>query len=356
MGDFVRERPCASLKFANVVAMATLCLPLVGCAPPVANKAAVFLNTSHIWSLAFTPDGRLLAVNSPNAADVQVWEWQGTRKIIHALQLGGGGELNGLRFSSHGDFLASSHGSTQEDADRVATIWSLPAGTVSGRIVEANSGAFPLVNAAFEFTPDESTLLKVQKHSLIAYDTKTWTRKWVLNFAPVDGEALGVSGDGGYAAVAGRERIVRNGTPYLQPRILLINLAEQQVRLSTEILSYDCTVQFVAWSPDGHRIAIGGTTMDPTRRDPPALEIFDPDTGKGLHGFAGPSYMVALDYSSDGKYLLVGWGTVGVDVWDSAHTKLLQRIPGRPTAARFSPDGRHLAIAESRELTVWDMK
>jgi WD40 repeat protein len=110
------------------------------------------------------------------------------------------------------------------------------------------------------------------------------------------------------------------------------------------------------WSPDGHRIAVGGTTGDPTRRDPPALELLDSDTGQGLQGFAGPSNMIALDYSPDGKYLLVGWGNVAVEIWDSGHTKLLQRIPGHPTAARFSPDGRHVAVAESRDVTVWDIR
>src|SRR3984885_9790252 len=41
-----------------------------------------FHDTAEIWSLAFTPDARFLAVNAPNSNDVRLWEWRGTPKIV----------------------------------------------------------------------------------------------------------------------------------------------------------------------------------------------------------------------------------------------------------------------------------
>jgi WD40 repeat protein len=114
-------------------------------------------------------------------------------------------------------------------------------------------------------------------------------------------------------------------------------------------------VQFVAWSPDGHRIVIGGDPGEsPTPL--PALETFDVDTQKRIKIYPSRGHMTALNYSADGKYLLVGWLIEGVEIWDAAHTKLLQRISGRVTAARFSVDGRHLATAIEGDVTIWDMK
>lgn len=115
-----------------------------------------------------------------------------------------------------------------------------------------------------------------------------------------------------------------------------------------------CFLEFVVWNSDGKYIAVGGNY--PTRNGPPALEIVDANTGKAVTGAPATSNMVALDYSPDGKYLLVGWGNVGVEIWDPTHRQLLQKISGQPSAARFSPDGRHLGVAEGRTISVWDIK
>jgi WD40 repeat protein len=347
--------------------MATLVLPFVGCSPPVANKAAEFHDTSDIWSLAFTPDGRFLAVNSPNDDNVRVWDWRNTPQIAQTLPQGGGGEINSRRFSAKGTFLASAHGRAQEN--KIVRVWSSSTGKIAGDIAEVKVGAHPLNHASLEFTPNEQALIRVQGggsyvdgertvtlDNVISYDTKTWRRTWSLNMDPTYTEALGVSPEGRYAAVAGLDRVVEGEQTYLQPRLLLVDLTNQRVKFSREILSFFCQAHFVAWTPDGRRIAIGGSAAESPHGDAVGLEILDSEAGKSIAKFVGKSNMVALDYSSDGKYMLVGWGNVAVEIWDSGHTKLVQRIPGHPTAARFSPDGRHLAIAESRDVTVWDIR
>lgn len=368
------RRPWFALRLLTFLAVVALCLPLAGCsppvAPPVATKSAEFRDSSDVWSLAFSPDGKTLAMSSPNSGEVHVWDWHGEPRLVHTLQQDdAGGQLNGLRFSPQGDFLASAHGATAKD--QIVRIWHATTGAVAGDIIEPKSGAFPLTHAALEFTPDAASLIRVQaggpdgddptKDTFIVYDTQTWARKWAISVNPTQARVLGLSLDGRYAAVAGWERLVRPGPPdpsqssnISECNIVLVDLADQRVRFSSRILSYDCFLEFVVWNSDGKYIAVGGNY--PTRNGPPALEIVDANTGKAVTSAPATSNMVALDYSPDGKYLLVGWGNVGVEIWDPTHTKLLQEISGHPSAARFSPDGRHLAIAVSREVTVWDVK
>jgi WD40 repeat protein len=364
----VTGRPWFALRLPTFLAAVAFCLPLAGCSPPVATKGAGFHDSSDVWSLAFSPDGKSLAVSSPNSGEVHVWDWHGEPRLLHTLQQDeAGGEINGLRFSSQGDFLASAHGATAKD--QIVRIWHASTGAVAGDIVEAKSGAFPLTHAALDFTPGATALIRLQKaddptkDSFIVYDTQTWARKWAISVSPTQALVLGLSSDGRYAAVAGWERLVRAGPPdpskstYIsQSNLVLVDLADQRVRFSSKILSYDCILEFVAWSGSGKYIAVGGDCLDPTRSDPTVLEIVDANTGKAVTSAPATSNMVALDYSPDGRYLLVGWGNVGVEIWDPTHTKLLQEISGHPSAARFSPDGHHFGIAEGRTITVWDIK
>lgn len=94
---------------------------------------------------------------------------------------------------------------------------------------------------------------------------------------------------------------------------------------------------------------------DGSQANPPNLQLIDAATGTPVSTLPGSYSPAALDYSPNGKYLVVGWLNVGIEIWNAAHTKLLERIPGHTSAARFSPDGR-LAIAEAGDITIWDLK
>lgn len=329
----------------------------------VATKSAEFENAAEVRSVAFSPEGERVAVSSPNDYDVRVWAWKGTPKLVQVFHEDGGGSINGLRFSSKGDLFASAHGPSAED--NIIRVWSTRTGVVLRDIADRMSGASNVLNAALEFSPDGSSLIRVQPggwymdgprkvviNSFFVYDTKTWQLTWSLMTDPFQPQALGLSPDGRFAALAGREPVPAKAPPYVQqPKILLVDLFDRRVRLTANILSLDCWVNFVVWSPDGKRIAVGGNAMTN-----PAVQILDSRTGEILESLPAKSDVVALDYSADGKYFLVGWSKDGVEVWDAAHTKLMQRISGDYGAARFSPDGRHLAIARGRSVAIWDMK
>jgi WD40 repeat protein len=335
----------------------------------IATKDVELHGQADVWSLAFSPDGKQIATSSPSTEAVSVWLWQGNPSVAQTLQHPKGGSPNGLRYSADGTLLAVAHG--PDEANQLVRIWNTTTATVVGDISDRfGQGSGSLKYAALAFSPDGQFLMRSQgggSHmegstevfvdSFVVHETKAWGVAWGLKTEPFHPDALGVSSDGRWAAIAGWERVMRGGIVLrVQTKIMLIDLTAREARFSGEILSDSCTVEFVVWSPDGQRIAVGGNPMDTTGPRPPALELLDAKSGKSLGSFPARSNMVALDFSPDGRYLLVGWGSKGVEIWDGAHGKLLQSISGNPTAAKFSHDGRHLAIASGSEITIWDMK
>jgi WD40 repeat protein len=337
----------------------------------VATKRAEFRDQYEVFSLAFSRDGTKLATSSPNSDEVHIWDWRGDPRIVQTLSQGdgAGGSMNGLRYNPNGDLLASAHGAGQES--QIVRIWESGTGAVAGNIADHHSGASPLIYAGLEFSSDGRFLMRAQSggwymegstkvivDSFIVHDATTWRPVWAMNTEPVVVSTFGASIDGHYAVIAGQERLERNGIPYLQPRILIVDLAERRVRHSSNVLADFFEVLFVVWSPDGRHFAVGGSPVTAgARLATAAVEIFDVKTGKQLAEYtrANASHVRALMYSPDGKYLMIGWDG-GVEIWDAQHTKLLQSIAGDVDAASLSHDGRHLAISTgNHEIGVWEI-
>lgn len=372
------DPPCVVSRVTNLSAAAIAAFFLVACSSrsegssalhdvfgnitmePVAAKKAEFDERFSVFSLAFSPDGTHIATSSPNSKEVHIWTWQSNSQLIETLHQGegGGGSINGLRYSPDGTFLASAHGADQQD--RILRIWSAKTGAVVGDVAERFGGAGTLGYAALEFSPDGQFLIRSQRgwhmegqgkvqeqvfvDSFIVYDTATWQRVWALKTEPVSPSALAVSRNGRYAAIAGDERLERNGAPFLQSKVLIVDLGQRQLKQSVNIPSD--YMNFVAWSSDGRRIVVGGN----------ALEILDANAGTQLLVQPTTAGIVGVTYSPDGKYLVVG-ETDGVGIWDSGHTKLLQRISGKlVTAVTISRDGRYLAIARDHNVGIWEVK
>jgi WD40 repeat protein/serine/threonine protein kinase len=110
-------------------------------------------------------------------------------------------------------------------------------------------------------------------------------------------------------------------------------------------------VHSVAFSPDGKRLASG--SRDQT------VKVWDAATGQQtltLKGHTGWVYSVA--FSPDGKRLASGSGDLTVKVWDAAtgqQTLSLKGHTGQVVSVAFSPDGKRLASGSwDRTVKVWD--
>lgn len=102
-------------------------------------------------------------------------------------------------------------------------------------------------------------------------------------------------------------------------------------------------------SPDGATVATGASDSN--------VFLWDAKTGKVRHRLpvAGGAGITSVAFAPDGRSVLAGcYLTQFVHVWDVATGKEIRRVPINDYVARiqFSPDGKMLAVATWRDLTV----
>jgi hypothetical protein len=94
--------------------------------------------------------------------------------------------------------------------------------------------------------------------------------------------------------------------------------------------------------------------------DDGTLEVRDGRTAQHLHdAHAHDGSISALAQSADGHLIVTGGNDRMLRVWDATTLRAIATPPsvnGTVVAAAFSPDGRGLAIADSRQIELWDTR
>jgi WD40 repeat protein len=120
---------------------------------------------------------------------------------------------------------------------------------------------------------------------------------------------------------------------------------------SYKVLPVNRYSQSVAYSPDGHRIAVGDIGG--------MVRIWDAASYKQLFSFKAHSTLIwTVAYSPDGQRILTGSWDHTAKVWDPTSGKELLTLKGHSNAvftASFSPNGQRIVTGGwDHSARVWD--
>jgi WD40 repeat protein len=281
-------------------------------------------------SLAFSPDGRLLATGTTGGA-VRQWEVRSGRERVPAIGHQGGVEH--LVVSAAGRTL------TTCAPDDTVRQWEV----ATGKQVRCRSlppGAAPVALA-----PDGATLaFGAVGPTVRLWDVATGRERHVLR---VPGRPPGDKLPGGYRGLTfgpgGKSLAVLDRGPEVRLWDAATGKALRVLRRpapgvsAEDVIFMGCFVH----SPRGTTLALAGPGQG-RRAEEGVIEIWDTATGKQSRRVETKTIVTALAFSPDGRRLAAAQSGV-VTVWEMASGKELARVNTSASCLAFSPDGALLA-------------
>jgi WD40 repeat protein len=328
------------------VSAAVFVLAAIMCLPAIAQKAdfAVEMHsTSQIFSVAFSPGGRMLATGNQDDT-IRLWDLT-TGRQVRALT-GHIGYVHAVAFSPDGSTLISG------SEDKTAVLWDLATGQEI-RTVHSYTGAI----SSIALSPDGHTLVTTGGRTLWIWDLPSG-REILSRTGDEETRIISVafSLDGYTFAWGSNENSVglaelKVEQPQIDPvtgRARPANPLQAQRNLSAHADS----VTSVAFSHDGRTLASG--SVDDT------IKLWDVASGLQLRTLAGHADTVtSLAFSPDGRLLASASIDATIILWDTATGQQLRTLIGHSgsvASVAFSPDGRTLASGgEYSTVKLWDV-
>jgi WD40 repeat protein len=284
-------------------------------------------HTAWVQSLAFSPDGRLVASGSHDHT-VRVWDVE-TGQCIKTLRQHNSG-IHAIAFSADGATLVSG------SDDRTIRVWTVG----SWECVHCLQGHTDRV-VFVAFTPDGQVLVSGSYDQTIkVWDTSTGQCLRVLETNIRWALSVSLSPNGQTLATAGDDAVVK-----------LWHLATgDYVGTLTNSTS---PVWAVAFSPDGQQLATGS--------EDGVVKIWDVSTEECLHAYQEHTQRVWLiAFSADGRSLMSVSEDQTLKLWDTQSGHCLRTLDGYSNwvlAIAFSSDGQMLASgSEDQCVRVWDVE
>jgi WD40 repeat protein/serine/threonine protein kinase len=270
------------------------------------------------YSVAYSPNGRVLAVAGLIQEFVEIWDVPDRRRIA-TLQPKQG---HLVAFSPHGNLLATDAGN-QIRLWRTDT-WDLAAQLPAPgyvRVLKFSPDGKRLASLSF---PDEVTVWEVDQWAVVRRIRgvrPVAAHIGAVDFSP-DSKAL-VTGDA-------------------DGHLRVIDLASGNTNFDIPE-AHPESITFVAWSPTGSVIASGGGySVD-------AIRLWDAASGKPLGALERhTSWICELIFSTDGQRLYSASADQTIRIWDVGQRRCLATLRGSRDEVyglALSPDGNTLASA-----------
>ncbi len=270
------------------------------------------------YSVAYSPDGKVLAVAGLGQEFVEIWDVPGRRRI-RTLQPNDG---HFVAFSARGDLLATAAGNQ-------IRLWRTNAWECVHQLRAAGRVQFLKFSRdgrrlACVSYPDEATVWEVSQWTevrRIRGVRPSGRHVGVLDFSP-DDKALVIGDD--------------------SRRLEVIDLASGNKNFDIPEAHPDSTTS-VAWSPNGSVIACGSAWLGGP------IRLWDAASGESLGALEGhTSWVSKLIFSADGTSLYSTGGDQTIRIWDVGQRRCLATLRGHQdeiTGLALSPDGTTLASA-----------
>ena len=340
-------------------------------------------HTGPVRSVAFSPDGKLLASGSADHTII-LWDLE-TRKPSGQPLAGHAGPVSSVAFSPNGKLLASG------SDDHTIILWDLATRQPIGQPLAQNTDVVPSVT----FSPDGKILASSSwDGTVILWDISTQKPIGLPFRAPGDAVlTIAFSPDGKMLAIANGDDTITLwdmatqqpiGEPLDKHRDGVLSLAFSPDGRTLASDSWDSTIilwdiethQAIDQLPTGQITYVGSLAFHPSGAifasvNRNKIFLWDAEThqaiGQPLTGHAGSVNSVA--FSPDGTILASGSDDGMVALWDTSTSiypdelavppigQSLTDIGSNVYSVAFSPDGKTFASADaSRTILLWDPK
>ncbi|MGF1480718.1 MAG: NB-ARC domain-containing protein [Cyanophyceae cyanobacterium] len=320
-------------------------------------------HANWVQSVVFSPDGTLLASGSD---DKTIRLWEVPRGQLRQTLRGHTNSVRAIAFSPNGKLLAS--GST----DGTLRLWEV----ASGQLVKMFSGHRSSVWSV-DYSPNGKLLASGSSDGTVKlWEVKSGRRirtlqehtswVWSVAFSP-DGTCLASGSDdntiklwsirSGQAlkTLAGHTQAVRSVVFHPDGKTLASGSDDRTIRLwnligqSKSFLGHSNSVWSVVFHPNGQTLASGSTDQ--------TVRLWETATGQAVRSLQGhTNWVLSVAFSPDGQILASGSDDSTIKLWDISDrtSRILSGHTNWVWSVAFSPNGHLLASAsDDRTIRLW---